>query len=178
MHEEKGLVSGRVWICGDYVSAYQIIPQRRWTPGRLREDDLGRWALEDENPRFLDKPWGLRDTGCTILVAGKGFGGGGKSVEHPIYALKGAGIRVVLAESFGRYNYRNSINKGLPVFECGPIRSEISSGDLLTVNMTEGFVLDETNGKRFPLVPMAPFMIELIEAGGLLPYTKKHLPRG
>ena len=169
------VISGKAWVCGDYVSAYAIIPQRRWIPGKLKEEEMGKWALEDGVPEFLNREWGLKNTGCAIIVAGEGFGGGGKSIDHPIYALKGAGIKLVLADSFGRYNYRNSIDNGLPVFVCKGLREIVERGDLLTVDLKEGTVVNEKNGQRKELVPALPFILELLEAGGLLPYTKKLL---
>lgn len=172
---ENSLITGKAFVLGDFVSTYAIIPQRRWRPGKLKEEDLGPWALEDAVPEFKDKEWALRDSGATIVVAGKGFGGGGKSIEHPIYALKGAGVKLVLAESFGRYNYRNSIDKGLPVFECKGASAIVKTGDELTVDLKTGEVVDKRSGDALNLVPAAPFLLELLEAGGLLPYVKRQL---
>ena len=168
------IIEGKVWVCGDNVSAVDICPQRRWVPGKLREEHLGKWALEDVAAEFLDKEWGLKNTGCTIIVAGKGFGGGGKSIEHPVYALKGAGVRLVLADSFARYNYRNSIDKGLPAFVCEGLRDIVRSGDPLTVDLKNGFAVNQ-RGQRRDLIPAAPFILELLEAGGILPYTRMRL---
>ena len=173
----NSVISGSAWVCGDYVSTMEICPQRRWIPGALREEILGAWALEDVVPQFADQKWALRDTGCSILVAGHGFGGGGKSIEHPIVSLKGAGIQLVLADSFARYNYRNSIDKGLPAFVCEGLREMTQSGDSLAVNLREGSVVNQRTGQRFSLVPAADFLLELLEAGGLLPHTKKRLER-
>ena len=144
----------------------------------LNIDDNGRVG-DGQQPGGLLHPigtalqvWIGHDTGHA-----KGFGGGGKSVEHPIYALKGAGIQLVLADSFARYNFRNSINKGLPVFVCEGLKEVVSTGDDLTVDMTEGFVVNERTGMRKELVPLAPFVLEILNAGGLLPYTRKQLGR-
>ena len=171
------ILRGKAWVCPDYVSTYSVIPQRRWGAGKLSEERLGPWALEDQVPEFKNKEWALRDSGCTIIVAGKGFGGGGKSVEHPIYALKGAGIQLVLADSFARYNFRNSINNGLPVFVCEGLQKAVATGDDLTVDMAKGFVVNERTGMRKALMPLAPFVLEILNAGGLLPYTRKQLGR-
>ena len=173
----NSVITGKVWVCGDHVSTMAICPQRRWVPGKLREEHLGKWALEDVAAEFSDKEWALKNTGCTIIVAGSGFGGGGKSIEHPIYALKGAGIRLVLADSFARYNYRNSIDKGLPAFVCEGLKDIVQCCDPLIVDLKEGFALNQRTQQRKDLVPAAPFILELLEAGGILPYTKMHLNR-
>lgn len=171
------VISGKAWVCGDHVSAMDICPQRRWVPGKLREEHLGKWALEDADAEFLNKEWGLKNTGCTIIVAGHDFGGGGRSIEHPVYALKGAGIRLVLADTFARYNYRNSIDRGLPAFVCEGLKDIVQSGDFLTVDLKKGFVLNQRTQQQKELVPAPPFILELLNAGGILPYTKMRMSR-
>lgn len=168
-------ITGKAWVGGDNISTYAIIPQRRWNLDKMDKDELSQWAMEDVDPAFANVPNAFKDGGYTFVVAGTCFGGGGKSIEHPIYALQGAGVKCVIADSFARFNFRNSVNNGLPVFTCSGITKEVSTGDVLTVDMAEGYVENNTTGKRIPLVPMSEFAFELMEAGGLIPYTKAKL---
>ena len=168
-------ITGKAWVGGDDISTYDIIPQSRWNLDSLDPDELGKWAMEDADPDFHGKENALRNSGYTIIVAGKNFGGGGKSIEHPVIATKGAGIKVVLAESFARYNFRNSVNNGFPVVECKGIMEMVEKGDELTVDLAEGYVLNHRTGKRADLVPFSQYVFDVMEAGGLIEYTKKQL---
>lgn len=170
-------ITGKAWVGGDNISTYAIIPQRRWDLDRMDPEELGKWAMEDADPAFADREGAFRDGGYSIVVAGACFGGGGKSIEHPIYALRGAGIKVVIADSFARFNFRNSVNNALPVFTCPGLKDTVLTGDELTVDMTEGYVENHRTGERTELVPLTPFALELIEAGGLIPYTKAKLQK-
>lgn len=165
-------ITGKAWVGGDNISTYGIIPQRRWNLDNLDPVELGKWALEDADPNFTNKEYALRNAGYSIVVAGENFGGGGKSIEHPIIALMGAGIKVVLADSFARFNFRNSVNNGLPVFAVKGIKDKIVTGDELTVDLTEGYVLNHRTQEKIELVPLSDFVFDLMEAGGLINYTK------
>jgi 3-isopropylmalate/(R)-2-methylmalate dehydratase small subunit len=169
------IIKGKAWVGGDNITAYDIIPMKRWTHDTMDPNVLGKWALEDADPNFKNKEWALRDSGATIIVAGCNFGGGGKSIEHPIFAVIGAGIQVVLADSFARYNFRNSVNNALPVIVCEGLKDMIRNGDELTVDMVNGFVEIIRTGEHKELVPLTPFVLEIMESGGLLAYTKKHI---
>lgn len=113
----------------------------RWAP-RVREivrlnldpEDLGRWALERVAPEFAGVENGFKNSDYSIVVAGKNFGGG-KSIEHPVISLIGAGVEVVLADSFARCNFRNSINNGLPVAECKGISQEVQNSSTTIVSL-------------------------------------------
>lgn len=171
----ESTITGKAWVCGDFVRALDICPERRWIPGKPDEKLLGRWALEDVVTDFLDNEWALKNTGCTIIVAGEGFGGGGRSMEYPIYALKGAGIQLVLADSFSRYNYRNSINRGLPVFVCEGVRDIVQCGDSLSVDLKKGHVVNQRTQQVRNLTAIPSFLLKLLKSGGILPYTKEQL---
>ena len=170
-------ITGKAWVGGDHISMYDIIPQRRWTLGDLSEEELGQWCLEDMDEDFVNKPNAFKDRGYTFIVAGACFGGGGKSMEHPIYALKGAGIRAVFADSFARFNFRNSINNALPVFECHGLKEKIQTDDELTLDMVEGYVLNHRTNECIAISPLSDFAMELIDAGGLLEHTRAKLKK-
>lgn len=168
-------ITGKAWVGGDNISTYDITPQRRWNLDKMDPEELGKWAMEDADPAFADKEGAFRDEGYSVVVAGACFGGGGKSIEHPIYALQGAGIKVVIADSFARFNFRNSVNNALPAFTCPGLKEITQTGDELTVDLLEGYVENHRTGVRTQLVPLTPFALELMEAGGLIPYTKAKL---
>ena len=106
-----------------------------------------------------------------ILVAGPEFGIG-SSREHAPLAIKTAGISVVIAKSFARIFYRNSINIGLPIMECPEAVDAINAGDTVSVDFDTGVITDETNGKVFHAEPFPPFIQEIISAGGLMKSIK------
>lgn len=170
-------ITGKAWVGGNNISTYAIIPQRRWNLDKMDKEELGQWAMEDADPSFADVPGAFQQQGYTFVVAGTCFGGGGKSIEHPIYALQGAGIKCVIADSFARFNFRNSVNNGLPVFSCAGITEKVQTGDILTVDMAEGTIENHRTNERIALVPMSEFAFELMEAGGLIPYTKAKLKK-
>ncbi len=170
-------ITGKAWVGGDNISTYAIIPQRRWNLDKMDKEELSMWAMEDVEPRFENNSGAFKNEGYTFVIAGSCFGGGGKSIEHPIYALQGAGIKCVIADSFARFNFRNSVNNGLPVFTCAGINKKVRTGDILTVDMAEGYVENQRTGERINLVPMTDFAFELMEAGGLIPYTKERIKK-
>lgn len=168
-------IVGKVWVGGDNISTYAITPQHRWNLDKMDPEELGKWAMEEADPAFAGKEGAFRDAGYSVVVAGACFGGGGKSIEHPIYALQGAGIKVVIADSFARFNFRNSVNNALPAFTCPGLKEITQTGDTVTVDLIEGYVENHRTGVRTNLVPLTPFALELMEAGGLIPYTKAKL---
>jgi 3-isopropylmalate/(R)-2-methylmalate dehydratase small subunit len=171
------IVKGKAWVGGDDIFAFDIIPEKRWTLDNQDPGDLGRWALERVDPEFTDKENAFKNSGYSIIVVGKNFGGGGKSIEHPVLALIGAGVKVVLADSFSRYNFRNSINNGLPVIECQGISREVAKGDELIVDLKKGEVLNTRTGLVREFTPLSDFVTSLLDAGGLLKFTKACLKK-
>ncbi|MDI7258633.1 MAG: 3-isopropylmalate dehydratase [Thermodesulfobacteriota bacterium] len=169
------IIQGIVWKCGDGLDAYKIIGKNRWTLDQLDPKELGKWAFEGAEPSIKDIPWGFKNKGYEVVIAGKDFGGGGKSIEHPIVAMKGAGIKVTVAESFARYNFRNSINLGLPAIKCPGVTRIFKTGDKAQVHLLTGEVKNLRTGDVAYGVPLSDFVFALIESGSLLEYTKKRL---
>ena len=154
--------NGTVFKYGDNVDTDVIIPARY-----LAETDpkgLARHCMED-----IDKDFIYQVEEGDIMVARKNFGCG-SSREHAPLAIKAAGISVVIAETFARIFYRNSINIGLPIVECPEAAREIRKGDIVSVNFDTGVITDETTGKTYQGQAFPPFMQGLIDAGGLIPY--------
>ena len=100
--------------------------------------------------------------------------GCGSSREHAPLAIKTAGISVVIAKSFARIFYRNSINIGLPIMECPEAADAIAAGDEVSVDFDTGLITDKTTGKTFQAEPFPPFIQKIIADGGLMKsLTKK-----
>ena len=105
------------------------------------------------------------------MVAGTNFGCG-SSREHAPATIKASGISCVIAESFARIFYRNSINIGLAIIECPEAAKAISAGDTVSVDFIKGEIIDETTGETFKAEPFPPFLQDIIDKGGLLKSIK------
>jgi 3-isopropylmalate dehydratase small subunit len=155
-------IEGTVWKFGDNIDTDVIIPAKYLVTMDMGE--LGGHCMEGVDPTFPEKV----EPG-DIIVAGKNFGCG-SSREHAPMAIKGAGISCVIAESFARIFFRNAFNMGLAIFESPGVFELIQEGDRISVDQNTGEIVDRTNGKKILTSPIPPFMQELIEAGGLMPY--------
>lgn len=162
-------IEGRIWKFGSDVDTDAIIPARYLNQSDPNE--LAKHVMEDERPEF-PKSVSKGD----ILLAGKNFGCG-SSREHAPLALKASGISCIIAESFARIFYRNSLNLGLPLLESKEASEGINDGDIVRVDISSGEIFDITQGKRFFSKPIPPFMQELIQDGGLIPYLRKRLKK-
>ncbi len=162
------ILEGRIWIFGDNVDTDAIIAARYLST--VEPQELAKHLMEDIKPDFpeLVKPG-------DILVAGNNFGCG-SSREHAPLAIKGAGISCVIARSFARIFYRNSINIGLPILECpGDLTNLLSGADQLQVNLDQGLITHLQSGRKYQAAPFPPFMQEIINRGGLVEYVKARL---
>jgi len=158
------VIKGKVWKFGDNIDTDVIIPARYLNTSD--PEKLAPHIMEDIDPDFTKKM-----SRGDIIVAGENFGSG-SSREHAPIALKGAGIGAVIAKSFARIFYRNSFNMGLPIFQL-PKADQISEGDEVEIDMEKGIIKNLTKGEEYQFSPVPPFMQQLIEAGGLIPYAKK-----
>lgn len=146
-----------------------IIPARYLTT--TVPEELAKHCLEDLDPTFASKV-----QPGDILVAEENFGCG-SSREHAPISIKAAGVSVVIAKSFARIFYRNSINIGLPIMECPEAVDGIKAGDRVAVDADTGTIRNLTTGKEFQAQPFPPFIQEIIEYGGLIPRTKAKLAK-
>ncbi len=158
-------IEGRIWKFGSDVDTDAIIPARYLN--QSDPEQLARHLMEEERPEFHRK---VRKG--DLILAGKNFGCG-SSREHAPLALKAAGISCIIAKSFARIFYRNSMNLGLPLLESPEASQEINDGDRVRVNLTSGEIFDLTQGKKFSAKPIPPFMQELLRDGGLIPHLRK-----
>ena len=151
---------------GDHVDTDVIIPARYLNIADKKE--LATHCMEDIDKDFINK---VKEG--DIMVGGWNFGCG-SSREHAPLAIKTAGISVVIAKSFARIFYRNSINIGLPIMECPEAVDAIHAGDNVTVDFDTGVITDVTTGKVFQAEPFPPFIQKIIADGGLMKsLTKK-----
>lgn len=157
---------GRVFRYGDNVDTDVIIPARYLNSSD--KDDLRKHCMEDIDPEFVKNV-----QQGDIIVAGKNFGCG-SSREHAPIAIKASGVSCVIASTFARIFFRNSINIGLPILECPEAADEIKAGDMLSVDFSTGEITDRTTGKTYKAEPFPPFMQRLIESGGLIGYIKEN----
>lgn len=160
----KKVFEGGAWKFGDNVDTDQIIPAEFLVT--MRNDELAKHAFENARPEFA-----LKVAPGDIVVAGRNFGCG-SSREHAPRALLGAGVSCVVAESFARIFFRNAINIGLPVVEA---KVDAKNGDAVKVDLSSGIVVNKRTGNATAFKAYPPFVMMLIEKGGLVPYTKERL---
>jgi len=160
-------ISGRVWKYGDNVDTDVIIPARYLTMTDTKE--LGQHCLEDLDPDFVQKV-----QPGDIILAGNLFGCG-SSREHAPIAIRGAGCSAVIARSFARIFLRNAVNVGLPPIECPTLYDEAQEGDVIEADLAEGAVVNTRTGTMHRISPFPQFMLDILDAGGLVPYTREKL---
>lgn len=157
---------GRVWKFGDNVDTDVIIPARFLNVSD--KDELAKHCFADARPGFSEKVHP-----GDIIVAGNNFGSG-SSREHAPLAIKFAGIGVVIAKSFARIFYRNAFNIGLPILESPEAGDLFEEADPIHVDIASGKIMGARNGQVLSAKPIPNFMRNIIDAGGLVAYTKKN----
>ena len=157
--------NGHVFKYGDNVDTDVIIPARYLNSSDGNE--LAKHCMEDIDKEFVNKV-----QKGDIIVANKNFGCG-SSREHAPLAIKCAGVSCVIAETFARIFYRNSINIGLPIIECPEAAKAIAAGDEVEVDFDSGVITDKTTGQSFQGQAFPEFMQKIITAGGLVNYINQ-----
>ncbi|HIU49643.1 MAG TPA: 3-isopropylmalate dehydratase small subunit [Candidatus Limousia pullorum] len=151
---------GRVHKYGDNVDTDVIIPARYLNTASHKE--LAAHCMEDIDKDFVNKV-----QQGDIIVADKNFGCG-SSREHAPIAIKASGISCVIASTFARIFYRNSINIGLPILECDEAAKDIEDGDMVSVDYDTGVIVNETKNKKYQAEPFPEFIQNIIRKGGLI----------
>ena len=151
---------GTVFKYGDNIDTDVIIPARYLNTQSAAE--LASHCMED-----IDKTFITRVQPGDIIVGGENFGCG-SSREHAPLAIKAAGVSCVIAKSFARIFYRNSINIGMPILECPAASEAIANGDTVAIDFDTGVITDETTGQTFQAAPFPLFIQKIIAAGGLM----------
>lgn len=157
--------SSTVHRFGDDINTDEIIPARYLHT--TDKSELARHCMEDADKNFVKKV-----KHGDVIVAGKNFGCG-SSREHAPIAIKAAGVSCVIAESFARIFFRNSINIGLPIVESEEVAKSIRDKDKLIVDTRKGVVRNLTTKKNYKIEKYPPFMQRIIRAGGLMESLKK-----
>lgn len=170
------MITGKCWVADDYVMAYDIIIQQFWTSA-IDPEENSKWVMAGVKEEF-NRENGFKDQGYTFIVAAHNFAGGGKSIEHVIAGLMGAGVQAVFADSFARLQFRNAINYGLPFITCKDIAKGCETGDELAYDSVSGIIKNLTKGTEFQSVPVAPFVAEVAAAGGLMDYVRDKIAKG
>ena len=156
-------MKGTAWKFGNDIDTDIIIPGRYLI--YTDEERLSQHCMEGLDVKFNEK--------CKkgdFIVAGTNFGCG-SSREHAPIALKGVGVAAVIAESFARIFYRNATNVGVPLLEAPGITELVEDGDEIEVDMDKG-TITSMNGKTITFKKLPPFMLEILEQGGLIEYLK------
>lgn len=162
MPEEK--ISGKIWILGDNVDTDQIIPAKYLVTAE--PEKLAPHFMEYTIPELASSI----EPG-DIIVAGRNFGCG-SSREHAVRAIQGCGVSLVIAESFARIFFRNSINLGLPVIEA---KIDVEQGDQVSVDMEEGIIFHgqtETHFEKYP-----DFLRKIVDSGNIINYAREEILR-
>ena len=158
------MVTGKVFKYGDNVDTDVIIPARYLNAPSPEE--LAKHCMEDIDPAFA-----ATVQPGDIIVGGANFGCG-SSREHAPISIRACGVACVIAASFARIFYRNSINIGFPILECPEAAAAIQNGDTISVDFATGVIHDDTTGEEFKAVAFPAFINRIIEHDGLLPYLK------
>ncbi len=158
---------GTVWKYGDNIDTDVIIPARY-----LNTTDpvaLAAHCMED-----IDQLFAQQVQPGDIIVGGRNFGCG-SSREHAPISIKGAGVSCIIAESFARIFFRNAINIGLPILESPEAARDAQKGDRLSVDLIAGTITNHRTGQTYQASPYNGMVLQIIEAGGLVPYTRSVL---
>jgi len=154
----------RIWKFGDNVDTDQIIPAEYLTTGDAKK--LAAHAFVKVRPEFAKE---VQEG--DVIVAAENFGCG-SSREHAPRALIGAGVRCVIAKSFARIFFRNSINIGLPLIEAD-VFDKIDEGDQIEIRFDDGIIKNLTKNEEYQIHPLPEFMQKLLDSGGLINYIKR-----
>ena len=157
--------TGKAIKYGDNVDTDVIIPARYLNT--IDKKELASHCMED-----IDKDFTKKVRPGDIMIAGSNFGCG-SSREHAPIAIKESGISLVIAKSFARIFYRNSINIGLAILECEEAESKISEGDTVEADLDNGFIYNRTTGESFTTKPFPEFIQKIIAGGGLIETVRR-----
>ena len=149
----------------DHINTDEIIPARYLNTDN--EKELAAHCMEDLDQDFVNK---VQNDDC--IVAGDDFGCG-SSREHAVWALRGAGVKTVIAKTFARIFYRNAINNGFYLIESDDALGKINDGDELDIDFKSGLIKNKTSGIDITFNPLPDFAIEIINDGGLLEHIAK-----
>lgn len=164
MSTPQTVIEGRCWVFGDDIDTDIIIPAQY--VGIRDMAKMAAHAMEPVEPTF-----GTRCEAGDIVVGGTSFGVG-SSREAAALVFKTLGVRVFVAESYGRIFFRNAINNGLYAVEAPGVRSIVETGGRLRVDLKGGRIVNPATGAEVEVVPWSPMILALVQEGGLVPFLK------
>lgn len=154
---------------GDNIDTDVILPGKYLV--LTDPDELGKHAMEGISPGFSSK-----SANGVAIVAGENFGQG-SSREHAPIALKAAGVKCIIAQSFARIFYRNAINIGLPALESREVFTEVKDGDKLSVDLERGEIRNLTTGATASAEPIPENLLHVLKDGGIIEHLKRKRAR-
>ena len=160
-------IKAKAIVFGNNIDTDVILPGKYLT--LVNPNELAQHALESLDTEFVNKA-----KEGVIVVGGKNFGCGSSREQAPL-ALKYSGVKCVIAESFARIFFRNAINIGLPVIECKGISTAVKTGDELVVDFEAGKIENISNGKKFQVDKLPPFILEIFADGGLIENLRRRI---
>ena len=163
----ESIIKGKVFKVGNDIDTDQIYPGRYLY--LTSPEEMAVHALEDAIPDFYKKIKGEE----WIIAAGKNFGCGSSREQAP-RAILFAGIKAVVAESFGRIFYRNAINVGLSVIKYPDTFKEVNQSDSIKINLQNGFIVLYNPERKIPIEKYPTQLLSILKSGGLIPYLKKY----
>ena len=157
---------GRVWKFEENLNTDEIIPARYNIT--IIEKELAKNVFCEIRPDFAShvQPG-------DVVLAGSNFGCG-SSREHAPIAIKGSGVKCVIAASYARIFFRNAVNIGLPILESSAAAAEIEEGHQVEVSLESGLIRDLTTGKAYQARPLPDFVLQIVAAGGIVNFLKQH----
>lgn len=159
------IIEGKVFEVGDDINTDYVIPAKYLD--LYEPEDLAPHAFEGLGEEYPAK---LR--GHSVIVAGENFGLGSAREQAP-NALKGAGVKAILAKSFARIFYRNTLNVGIAPIECKEAAEKVKGGDTIAIDLEAGTIVSGKKTYHFPMFP--DVVMQILSAGGMIPYLKKEL---
>lgn len=179
------IIKGKAWVFGDNLDVdFEIVPYRivnELELGSLFDNEESRNAYEETLGQYcmtaVDPEFPKKVRKGDVIVAGTNMGCGHDHATGP-QAIKGCGVKAVIAESLTDWFLRNCINVGLPAIQYEGIKQKVKEGDELEIDIREGNLTNLTTNKTFEFKPLPEFLLEIIEAGGLIPHLKKKVENG
>jgi 3-isopropylmalate/(R)-2-methylmalate dehydratase small subunit len=157
-------IRGKAWKFENNVDTDQVMPSQYLLLPTIKE--MSEHTFEPIKPDFSQNV-----KQGDVIVAGKNFGCGSSREQAPA-VLKELGIKAIIAKSFARIFYRNSINIGLPALSCA-VADDSKEGDVLSVDLERGTIVNETTKKEFLFEPLPDFILAVIKDGGIIKHTRK-----
>ena len=157
---------GKAWTFRENLNTDEIIPGRY---------NITIDPLELAKNVFCEvKPEYAKNVKPGDIIVGGGNFGCGSSREHAPIAIKGSQAKCIIAPSFARIFFRNAINIGLPILECPEAVADITEGDEVDVNLTNGKISNITKGNTYQARPLPEFVLKIADAGGIVNFLKDH----